>query len=554
MADRLQFRGYGTYYIPGQPLADREIMFDTDLDTLVIGKNKTYVLTERSGYTRAQVEDLINTIPQGDQGIQGETGPQGDTGPQGPVGPQGVQGDQGPRGIQGEQGERGYTGPQGAQGVQGIQGEQGVGLQIDGYIANPGPPAGTGTTDEVIIDSDGVGWLSDGATWTNIGSIRGPEGPQGPIGLTGPEGPQGTASTVPGPEGPQGLQGATGPAGPAGPIGLTGSRGPIGPQGPQGPRGLQGPQGEKGDPGDGGGANVHVGSTPPSSSQNGDLWYSTQSARMYVYAWDGDSAQWIQTNPYLKGEDGRGYINGSYNASNGQVTFIGSGGNSNFSTGDLRGAQGPAGRNGTNGAAGPRGPAGPAWNGGTVSGEATFQALTRLKAMNVTGNLIMYDYPIIGTGTFRLSGNSSIALEAGGAKRMEVKPSEIVLEKQLQVKELPTASNAANAYLSSSGILKKSTSSLRYKNTIEDYDADSAYKFLEEARPVTFYANDEEEDQQFIGFIAEEMEEVEPRYVARDEEGRPDGVQYASIVATLTKICQLQEERIALLEEKLNGT
>ena len=99
----------------------------------------------------------------------------------------------------------------------------------------------------------------------------------------------------------------------------------------------------------------------------------------------------------------------------------------------------------------------------------------------------------------------------------------------------------------------KRQSSARYKHGIEGYDADDAYKFLEEARPITFYSNTEGDDDQYIGFIAEEMAEVEPRYVTRLENGTPDGVQYASIVATLTKICQLQEERIALLEEKLNG-
>lgn len=494
MADRLQFRGYGTYYIPGQPLADREIMFDTDLDTLVIGKNKTYVLTEQSGYTRAQVEALL-----GDQ-TQGATGPEGPAGPQGEVGPVGP------------------VGPQGPIGAQGIRGESGAGVQVSGTISTVGPPAASGTVvAELIIDSNGDGWLWDGSAWINAGPMRGPQGDTGP----------------------------QGPIGPAGSIGLTGPQGPAGPQGIQGERGLQGPQGIPGVDGTGGGgASVHVGISPPSSSNNGDLWYSTSSARMYVYADDGDSTQWIQTNPYLKGEAGPGYTNGSYNATNGVVTFIGSGGNPNFGTGDIRGAQGPD---------GPPGPPGPTWNGGTVSNYTTFKALTDLTATNVRGNLVMYGYPIIGTDTLQISGNTSIRLDAGGVKRMEIKASEIVLEEQTQFKTLLPASNAANAYLTSSGILKKSTSSRRYKHDIADYDVDSAYKFLEEARPVTFYSNDEDEGQQYIGFIAEEMDEVEPRFVARTEDGRPDGVQYASIVATLTKICQLQEERIALLEEKLNG-
>ena len=73
MTDRLQFRGYPGYQIPAEPLADREIEFDLTRDTLVIGINKTYVLTENTGYTRSQVDQLIqdNFSDIGLQGIQG---------------------------------------------------------------------------------------------------------------------------------------------------------------------------------------------------------------------------------------------------------------------------------------------------------------------------------------------------------------------------------------------------------------------------------------------------------------------------------------------------
>ena len=502
MADRLQFRGYGTYFIPGQPLADREIMFDTDLDTLVIGKNKTYVLTERTGYTREQIEGLMGDL------VQGAQGPQGPDGPQGPAGPQGPQGAQGP------------------QGIQGIRGESGAGVQLSGTINTVGPPSNPGTVEaELIIDSVGDGWIWDGATWNNVGPIR---GPQGETGLQGPIGPTGS-------------------------IGLTGPAGPQGPQGIQGERGLQGPQGLPGTSAEGGGASVSVGTTPPGLSDNGDLWYSTQTARMYVYVDDGDSSQWVQSNPYLAGDAGPGYINGSYNASNGVVTFIGANGNPSFTTGDLRGANGNDGDPGPQGPPGVAGPAGPSWNGGTVTGSTLFQSLMETTAVNVRGNLVTYGYPIIGTGTLEISGNSAVSLQAGGVERLLIDNSIVAIKREARFEVLETTGQAANAFLTSAGRIMKSTSSARYKHGIEDYDADAAYKFLEEARPVTFYSKTEGDDGQYIGFIAEEVEKVEPRYVTRLEDGTPDGVQYASIVATLTKICQLQEERIALLEEKLNG-
>lgn len=68
MADRLQFRGNPGYEIPAVELADREIMFDLTRDTLVIGQNKTYLLTEGTGYTKQEVNDLLDNIDSGGGG------------------------------------------------------------------------------------------------------------------------------------------------------------------------------------------------------------------------------------------------------------------------------------------------------------------------------------------------------------------------------------------------------------------------------------------------------------------------------------------------------
>ena len=116
---------------------------------------------------------IVEVIDSGPQGIQGVPGPTGAAGPQGPAGATGPQGPQGPQGATGPQGD---AGPQGAMGPQGPQGPQGA----------------TGA--------------------------QGPQGPQGPQGLTGDTG-------ATGPQGPQGPAGPTGPQGPAGPTGATGPAG-----------------------------------------------------------------------------------------------------------------------------------------------------------------------------------------------------------------------------------------------------------------------------------------------------------------------------------------
>jgi len=105
------------------------------------------------------------------------------------------------------------------------------------------------------------------------------------------------------PRGDTGSQGSTGPTGPTGPTGAASTvAGPTGPTGPTGSTGSQGIQGATGTNG-----------TDGSDGTNG-------------------------TNG-TNGTDGTGWTSGSYNASNGVVTFASDDG-LGFVTGDLRGAAG----------------------------------------------------------------------------------------------------------------------------------------------------------------------------------------------------------------------
>ena len=168
-------------------------------------------------------------------------------------------------------------------------------------------------------------------------------------------------------------------------------------------------------------------------------------------------------------------------------------------------------------------------------------------------NMVFYDTYLIGTNTFHISGNTGINLMAGGTTRMNINNSQIVLKREAKLEVHSTTSQAANTFMTTAGRVLRSTSSMRYKRDVEDHTDEAAYRWLDQARPVSFYGLNDEDPGQALGFIAEEVDTVEPRYITYDEEGRPDGVQYASIVSTLTKICQLQEQRIKALEEKLNG-
>ena len=101
-------------------------------------------------------------------------------------------------------------------------------------------------------------YFYDGAVWTKINGVAGPQGEagsqgiqgiQGDIGLTGAPGPSGANGAngsvgAPGPEGQTGLQGIQGLQGDIGLTGATGPPGANGSAGIQGPQGEAGPQGE----------------------------------------------------------------------------------------------------------------------------------------------------------------------------------------------------------------------------------------------------------------------------------------------------------------------
>jgi len=65
----------------------------------------------------------------------------------------------------------------------GEKGDTGTGVSIIGSITEVGPPDPADypsiENGDIVVDSNGDGWLWDGASFTNVGPIRGPEGPAG---------------------------------------------------------------------------------------------------------------------------------------------------------------------------------------------------------------------------------------------------------------------------------------------------------------------------------------------------------------------------------------
>lgn len=95
----------------------------------------------------------------------------------------------------------GPQGPQGPQGATGATGSQGVGW-ITGSTDTPTSGLADGT---LMLTIGGDVYKNVSGTWTNVGSLKGPQGIQGIQGATGATGATGS-------QGPQGPQGETGAA------------------------------------------------------------------------------------------------------------------------------------------------------------------------------------------------------------------------------------------------------------------------------------------------------------------------------------------------------
>jgi hypothetical protein len=120
-----------------------------------------------------------------------------------------------------------------------------------------------------------------------------------------------------------------------------------------------------------------------------------------------------------------------------------------------------------------------------------------------------------------------------------------------------TTGNAANTYIGSSGLVQRSTSSLKYKTDVQDATHGLAEVLL--LRSVTYKGKSENDGNTvFGGLIAEEVDAIGlTEFVQYAEDGTPDALAYGNMVSLAFKAIQelkatvdAQAARIAALESK----
>ena len=149
------------------------------------------------------------------------------------------------------------------------------------------------------------------------------------------------------------------------------------------------------------------------------------------------------------------------------------------------------------------------------------------------------------------SGASNLIFEVGGS---EGSGTEVMRFNSLgRIFSPPTYSNtsggSSNVGIGSSGEIYRSTSSRKYKNTIND--ATHGLAELLTLRPVTYKGNSDG-DTIFGGLIAEEVHEAGlTEFVQYAEDGSPDALSYSNMVALCIKAIQEQQAKIETLETKV---
>jgi hypothetical protein len=130
----------------------------------------------------------------------------------------------------------------------------------------------------------------------------------------------------------------------------------------------------------------------------------------------------------------------------------------------------------------------------------------------------------------------------------------VVCEGRLQAKGsyVNTSGQSANLYIDSNGMIWRTPSSARYKENIKDYS--KGIEAIKTLRPVTYESINEDDDNTYAGFIAEEVHDAGlTEFVEYNPEGQPDSLHYSHMTAVLTKALQESINKIETLEARVTS-
>ena len=146
--------------------------------------------------------------------------------------------------------------------------------------------------------------------------------------------------------------------------------------------------------------------------------------------------------------------------------------------------------------------------------------------------------------------SNTLRLYAGGVDTLILQPD------GLYIGIMPTTASAANlVYNTGTARVERSTSSIRYKHDISTLDTHDALSAVMAMRPVTYRGKTDDDQRRFVGFIAEEVQEIAPLLCTYDEggeSGTPNYVTYDRVTAYLVAVVQQQQSEINALKARIH--
>jgi hypothetical protein len=154
-----------------------------------------------------------------------------------------------------------------------------------------------------------------------------------------------------------------------------------------------------------------------------------------------------------------------------------------------------------------------------------------------------------------VSGGSSLVLATASTPPAGIRIT-LAAGENFQLVDLPTTSNSPNLTVdASTGIVARSTSSMRYKLDITDHEVDPQAVLRMRVRTWRDRAeteNDPDTTHRYVGLIAEELHDLGlGEFVSYDDQGRPDAISYDRIPVALLAVLKDQQARLEALEDKV---
>jgi hypothetical protein len=307
----------------------------------------------------------------------------------------------------------------------------------------------------------------------------------------------------------------------------------------------------------GGGASVEVDDTPPTTPKEGDLWWDSSdgSGRLYVWYEDADTNQWVEASP----GGGSGLTEVYWTDSGTALSPKTAGRDVTLGAGDVSATDGTFSGNvsGVDGTFTGNVDIGSSNIQLNADGSSTF-ANSQISLRASDGRLSVGNYNSE-TSTAIYKGNVSIARDDGatcfsafnsfgsGTPTVSLNADGSATFASAITSTFLAGTGYRNLNASSSGTITTGTSDERLKENISSLG--STVDKIKSLNPVTFQWKNRQEagDDFYVGFIAQEMEKVFPELAYENSDGMK-GVNYAELVAPLTKALQESIARIETLE------